>query len=93
MNTWQNLERFDNSTVWMTDSSTDVWNGINSPPFRDDWDLCNLNGCTGAWVWVSGMHGSLGLGYWRARELGSGLAACTGAWVCVSGVHGSLGLC
>ncbi|XP_018011884.1 uncharacterized protein LOC108669106 [Hyalella azteca] len=51
MDTWSNLVRFDNSSAWMTDPTTDVWNGINSPPFRDDWDLCALNGCTGGYLW------------------------------------------
>ncbi|KAF2355903.1 hypothetical protein FHG87_013331 [Trinorchestia longiramus] len=57
MDTWLNLVELDNSSAWMTDSSTDIWNGISSPLFRNDWDLCALNGCTGSNLAVCGTSG------------------------------------
>lgn len=48
MDAWLNLQPLDNSSAWMSDPSQDPWNGINSPAFRDDWDLCALNGCEGS---------------------------------------------
>ncbi|CAL4085379.1 unnamed protein product [Meganyctiphanes norvegica] len=59
METWQNLVelKLDSEEPWMTDNSTDPWNGILSPLFRDDLDLCNLNGCTGSSVQVCGTCG------------------------------------
>lgn len=52
METWLNLQKLDNSSAWMSDPQTDVWNDINSPQFRDDWDLCSLDGCTGSNILV-----------------------------------------
>jgi len=48
LETWTNLVEFTNTTTWMNDTDTAVWNGIHAPPFRGDYDLCKLNGCNGA---------------------------------------------
>ncbi|KAG7157359.1 hypothetical protein Hamer_G005779 [Homarus americanus] len=54
--TWLNLEelRRDNtSPEWMLDTGSVYFDGITSPLNRDEtYDLCNLQGCEGAWLQV-----------------------------------------
>ncbi|KAK7082495.1 hypothetical protein SK128_013203 [Halocaridina rubra] len=53
MRTWENLvelRKDGNGEEWMTDPGTDHWNGILAPTYRDDWDLCNLEGCKGSFL-------------------------------------------
>jgi len=57
MDTWLNLVAFDNTTAWMNDNRTGQWSGIHAPPHRGDWDLCKLNGCTGASVQLCTVSG------------------------------------
>jgi len=57
MDTWQHLRHINGSEVWMNDSDTAVWNNIQSPPFRSDWDLCSLNSCTGSGLIICGTCG------------------------------------
>lgn len=54
MITWENLIEMkeEDGEEWMSDSTTDMWHGLQSPIFRDDWDLCSLVGCTGSSVQV-----------------------------------------
>jgi len=61
MDTWNNLVEFDNATQWMNEANPVAWEGIYGPRFRSDWDLCKLNGCSGADVQLcedSGCHKS-----------------------------------
>jgi len=48
--TWLNLVEFDEKTPWMIDPTTAVWNELQVPRYRSDWNLCQLTGCTGAWL-------------------------------------------
>lgn len=50
LDAWQNLVSFDNTTEWIMDPNPVAWSGIYSPRWRGDWDLCKLNGCSGAEV-------------------------------------------
>ncbi|XP_045102896.1 uncharacterized protein LOC123499215 [Portunus trituberculatus] len=59
MVTWDNLIhlREEEGEDWMTDPNTDWWHGLQSPIFRDDWDVCGLMGCTGSSLQVCGTCG------------------------------------
>ncbi|XP_066947026.1 uncharacterized protein [Macrobrachium rosenbergii] len=58
METWLNLVELKNGTEdWMMDPDTSVWGGLQVPTLRPDFDLCNLNGCTGSHVQICGTCG------------------------------------
>ncbi|KAK4287001.1 hypothetical protein Pmani_039919 [Petrolisthes manimaculis] len=62
MKTWFNLVELrqgngEGVESWMSDPSTDVWNGQQVPTFRSDWDLCDLTCCTGSSLILCGTCG------------------------------------
>lgn len=63
MKTWLNLQRLSldpDGPEWMRYSGTQYWDGLTGPLHRSqDADLCNLQGCRGAWTPVCHTNGCM----------------------------------